>query len=207
MALKAALHWIVRAKAAKRFAVFIVMAIPTAIWVQIRVFFSVSFGMRLVVEIHYGLFVLVVLFHRDDIRGRRIDARHEKQDYEHKKAIMDFDHKAHAETYVKEYPDLYPNGCGDCHHDENGKPLTNLGPDDPVQSCFECHKKPGEVPKSIKDEWKKTKPKKAEKTKVKLEYHAEAIHMNCKGCHKAFNKKYKPKKAPISCTKCHPKKK
>ena len=130
-----------------------------------------------------------------------------KQDYEHKKAIMDFSHKKHAETYVKEYPDLYPNGCGDCHHDENNKPLSNLGPDDPVQSCFECHKKPGEVPKSIKDEWKKTKPKKAEKNKIKLEYHAEAIHMNCKGCHKAFNKKYKPKKAPISCTKCHPKQK
>jgi len=47
--------------------------------------------------------------------------------------------------------------------------------------------------------------KKAEKNKLELEYHAEALHENCKSCHKAFNKKYKPKKAPTTCTKCHPK--
>ena len=50
---------------------------------------------------------------------------------------------------------------------------------------------------------KKIKYKKAEK----LQWHAEAIHDNCRGCHRAFNKKYKPKKAPTTCTKCHPKKK
>ena len=130
-----------------------------------------------------------------------------KQDYEHGKAIVEFDHKAHAEKYTKEYSDLYKRGCGECHHDEKGKPLKNLGPDDPVKSCIECHKKPGEVPKDLKKEWREKKIKKAEKKKKELEYHAEAIHENCKGCHRAFNKKYKPKKAPTTCTSCHPKEK
>ena len=48
--------------------------------------------------------------------------------------------------------------------------------------------------------------KKSEKDKLELEYHAEALHENCKGCHRQFNKKYKPKKAPTTCTKCHAKK-
>lgn len=150
---------------------------------------------------------IAILFFVAGLYAAAPDVIKMQKDYEHKKAIVDFDHKKHAETYAKEYPDLYKNGCGDCHHDENNKPLTNLGADDPVKSCFECHKKPGEVPKSIKDEWKKSKPNRAEKKKVEMEYHAEAIHENCQSCHKAFNKKYKPKKAPVSCTKCHPKEK
>jgi hypothetical protein len=125
--------------------------------------------------------------------------RMENKAYEkHEKGIVEFEHKKHAEEYAKQYPDLYKNGCGDCHHDKDNKPLTNLNADDPVQSCIECHKKPGEKPKQKKGAKKLTK-------KEKLEYHAEAIHMNCRGCHKDFNKKYKPKKAPTTCAKCHPK--
>ena len=60
------------------------------------------------------------------------------------------------------------------------------------------HKKPGEAPKG-KDAPKLTKEQ-------KREYHAEALHDNCEGCHKEFNKKYKPKKAPVTCNDCHPKK-
>jgi NAD-dependent SIR2 family protein deacetylase len=42
---------------------------------------------------------------------------------------------------------------------------------------------------------------------MKLEWHAEAIHDNCKDCHKKFNKENKPeKKAPTTCVQCHPKK-
>ena len=70
---------------------------------------------------------------------------------------------------------------------------------DDVQKCIECHKTPGEAPKG-----KKAKKKLSKKEKIK-EFHAEALHANCKGCHKAFNKKYKPKKAPTTCAKCHPK--
>jgi hypothetical protein len=64
------------------------------------------------------------------------------------------------------------------------------------------------VPKKLKQEWKKNKISKDEKKKIRMEYHAEALHDNCRVCHKSYNKKYKPKKkAPTTCTKCHPKKK
>jgi hypothetical protein len=125
---------------------------------------------------------------------------------EHKKGVVQFEHKKHWNDYAKEYSDLYPNQCGECHHDDKGKPLTGLKDGDDVKKCIECHKKPGEVPKDVKKEWRKKKLKKAEKDKLELEWHAEALHNNCRGCHKEFNKKYKPKKAPTTCTKCHPKK-
>ena len=109
----------------------------------------------------------------------------------HKKSIMTFSHKKHIEEYKA--------GCGECHHDDKGKPLNNLKMGDNVQNCIECHKKPGERPKG------KGKPKLSKKQR--LDYHAEALHYNCKDCHKKFNKKNKTKKAPTTCTKCHPKKK
>ena len=116
---------------------------------------------------------------------------------EHKKGIVAFTHKKHAEQYAKESPELYKNGCGECHHDKDGKPLKKLKAGEDVQKCIDCHKIPGERPKG-KDVKKLTK-------KERLQYHAEALHYNCKGCHKAFNKKTNTKKAPTTCTKCHPK--
>jgi len=118
---------------------------------------------------------------------------------EHKKGVVHFEHKKHQDDYAKQYPEFYKNGCGECHHDKDNKPLTELKEGDDVQKCIECHKKPSERPKG------KDAPKL--KKKERLEYHAEALHYNCKGCHKKFNKKYKPKKAPTTCAKCHPKKK
>jgi hypothetical protein len=117
----------------------------------------------------------------------------------HKKGVVQFEHKKHWDDYAKAYPELYTNQCGECHHDKDGKPLTNLKDGDDVQKCIECHKTPGEAPKG-----KKAKKKLSKEEKIK-EYHAEALHANCKDCHKKFNKKYKPKKAPTTCTKCHPK--
>jgi hypothetical protein len=125
----------------------------------------------------------------------------------HKKGVVHFEHGKHQKEYAEKYPEFYKNGCGDCHHDKDNKPLSDLKEGDDVQKCIECHKIPSEVPKKLKKEWRKKKVKKAEQKKVKLEYHAEALHINCRDCHKAFNKKYKPKKAPTTCTKCHPKKK
>ena len=119
----------------------------------------------------------------------------------HKKGIVQFEHKKHWDDYSKQYPDLYPSKCGVCHHDENGKPLTELKDGDDVQKCIECHKIPSEAPKG-----KKAKKKLSKKEKI-AQYHAEALHANCRDCHKQFNKKYKPKKAPTTCAKCHPKKK
>jgi len=108
----------------------------------------------------------------------------------HKKGIVQFGHKKHAEEYKA--------GCGECHHDENGKPLDNLKAGDNVQSCIECHQKPSERPKG------KSAPKLSKEER--LAYHAEALHYNCKDCHKAFNKKNNTKAAPTTCSKCHPKK-
>ena len=108
--------------------------------------------------------------------------------------------------YAEKHPDLYKLGCGECHHeDEDGKskPLTDLKEGDEVKNCIECHK--------IADYIKGKKAKGLTK-KQKREYHANAIHDNCKGCHKKFNKKMKLKAkdegaAPTTCKQCHPKKK
>ena len=117
----------------------------------------------------------------------------------HKKGVVKFEHKKHWDDYAKEYPEFYKNGCGECHHDKDNKPLTELKDGDEVQKCIECHKIAAEAPKG-----KKAKKKLSKKEKIK-DYHAEALHANCRVCHKKFNKKYKPKKAPTTCTKCHPK--
>ena len=114
----------------------------------------------------------------------------------HKKSIIMFSHKKHVEDYKA--------GCGECHHDENNKALDTLKEGDNVQNCIECHKIPSERPKG------KNAPKLTKKER--LQYHAEAIHYNCKGCHKKFNKKKGLKSkdkgaAPTTCSKCHPKKK
>ena len=119
----------------------------------------------------------------------------------HKKGVVQFEHKKHWDDYAKEYPEFYKNGCGECHHDKDNKPLTELKDGDEVQKCIECHKIAAEAPKG-----KKAKKKLSKKEKIK-DYHAEALHANCRVCHKKFNKKYKPKKAPTTCNKCHPKKK
>ena len=115
----------------------------------------------------------------------------------HTKGIVQFSHKKHSAEYG--------GACGDCHHDDKGQPLADLKDGDDVQACITCHKIPGEVPKDVKKEWKAKKLKKAEKDKLARAYHAEAIHDNCIGCHKKWNKENKSKAAPTSCTKCHPK--
>jgi uncharacterized CHY-type Zn-finger protein len=103
----------------------------------------------------------------------------------HKKGVVHFEHGKHQKEYVEKYPEFYKNGCGDCHHDKDNKPLSDLKEGDEVKKCIECHKIAAEMPK-------KEKP----------------LHENCRVCHKGYNKKYKPKKkAPTTCTKCHPKKK
>ncbi len=119
---------------------------------------------------------------------------------EHKKGVVEFTHGKHQKDYAQKYPEFYKNGCGECHHDKDNKPLSNLKEGDDVQKCIECHKIAAEAPKG-----KKAKKKLSKKEKIK-DYHAEALHENCRGCHRKYNKKYKPaKKAPTTCTKCHPK--
>jgi hypothetical protein len=102
----------------------------------------------------------------------------------HKKSIVMFSHKKHAEEYKI--------GCGECHHDAKGKPLTSLKMGDEVKGCIECHKIASRAPKGA-DLSKKER----------LAYHAEAIHCNCVGCHKKFKKESAKKTAPTACAKCH----
>lgn len=120
----------------------------------------------------------------------------------HKDSIATFTHKKHSEEYVKANPKLFPAGCGECHHDENNKPLKDLKAGDEVKNCIECHKEPGQKP---------AKEKLDKKERVK-KYHAEAMHENCGGCHSDFNKSKKLKSsdkgaAPIKsrCKDCHKK--
>lgn len=109
--------------------------------------------------------------------------------YEHKKELSLFTHKKHVEEYKI--------GCGDCHHDDKGKPLNDLKMGDDVQKCIDCHKKPGQI---------KGKKAKGLTKEQKREYHANAVHDNCIGCHRKWNKENNTKDAPSKCTDCHPKK-
>lgn len=104
----------------------------------------------------------------------------------HTKGIVNFEHRKHQEDFKVE--------CGECHHDQNNKPLKNLKAGDDVQKCIECHKKP---------EYIKGNKAKGLSEKQKLEYHANAIHSNCKDCHRKSNKKTGKKTAPVTCKKCH----
>ena len=105
----------------------------------------------------------------------------------HTKPIVKFTHQKHMDEYSK--------SCGDCHHDNTGKPL-DLKPGDPVAGCIDCHK-----------ETKKKKGEKLEKSEKIRIYHDEALHANCIECHKAYNiTKGDPKgmaPAPASCKACH----
>lgn len=112
----------------------------------------------------------------------------EEKSYPHTKGIVEFSHAKHV--------DEYKAACGECHHDENGKARTDLKKGDAVEKCIECHKKPGEI---------KGKDAKGLDAKQKREYHVNALHDNCRDCHKAHNKKNKTKAAPVTCTGCHPK--
>jgi len=109
--------------------------------------------------------------------------------YEHKKPIVVFTHLKHVEEYKAV--------CGDCHHDDEAQPLADLKIGDEVLGCIECHDQPGEKPKG------KGAPKLSKSEE--LAYHAEALHENCKSCHKEYNKKNKTKAAPATCGQCHAK--
>lgn len=125
----------------------------------------------------------------------------------HKDAIVIFEHRKHAEEYQEKNPELYNSPCGECHHEEvndkESKALINLKEGDEVKNCIECHKKP---------EYIKGKKAKGLSKQQKREYHANAMHDNCKACHKKYNKKKKLKSkdkgyAPYTCKSCHAKNK
>jgi len=121
----------------------------------------------------------------------------------HKEAVVTFKHRKHQTEYKEKNPGLFKSPCGECHHekenDNTNKPLVNLKEGDEVKNCIECHKKAeyvkGEKAKGLSDVQKR-------------EYHANAMHENCKACHKEYNeqKGLKPKEkgyAPMTCKACH----
>jgi len=105
--------------------------------------------------------------------------------YAHNKKIVQFTHKKHVSAYKLK--------CGECHHDKEGKPVT-LKHGDNVDRCVKCHSKPGEI---------KGKKAKGMSKSEKRSYHANALHDNCRGCHKELKKSGKNPNAPTSCNKCH----
>ncbi|MBW1828207.1 MAG: cytochrome c3 family protein [Deltaproteobacteria bacterium] len=107
----------------------------------------------------------------------------------HTKGLCTFSHKKHAD-----HKDI---GCADCHHVyTDGKNTWKEG--DEVQKCEACHSEPA------KPKGDKTKMSKAEKIK---KYHKDALHANCKGCHKKMiDKTSELGKKIKKCTGCHPKK-
>ena len=111
-----------------------------------------------------------------------------------KNPVVVFSHGKHQDAYKQKYPELYKAECGECHHDENNKPLISLKTGDDVKKCIDCHKKA---------EYIKGKKAKGLSKNQKLEYHANALHQNCKDCHRKANKKTGKKTAPVTCKKCH----
>jgi len=86
----------------------------------------------------------------------------------------------------------YEISCGDCHHDKDGKPLMELETGDSVQQCVECH----------------TELEKTKKNRKSIMLLENAIHANCKVCHKRINidagdPKGRKGPAPVSCKACH----
>ena len=144
-----------------------------------------TLGVALVIALAVSMFLVAGLY-----AGTKVeDEFFMNSDYKHKKSLSKFTHKKHAVDYKIT--------CGECHHDDQGKPLNDLKEGDDVQKCIECHKKPGQI---------KGKKAKGLSKKQKREYHANAVHDNCIGCHRKFNKEKETKAAPVKCTDCHPKK-
>lgn len=121
----------------------------------------------------------------------------------HKKAVVQFKHKAHAGKFDGRYPEIFKNGCGECHHDDEGQPRTDLKMGEEVDNCIECHAKPGEMPKKEKRALRAEGLSREERHVREREYHAEALHDKCRGCHRRARKTADTRKPPITCSKCH----
>lgn len=136
------------------------------------------------------LFFVVEINAQDSGIKEMIEMKNTKAFSQHKQGIVIFSHKKHSTAK----PNGYGIGCGECHHDKDNKPLTNLKSGDKVQDCLECHKKPDKPKKEpgiSEQDWKK----------IQLEYYHGAIHEDCIGCHKGQGK------GPVKCAECHPKEK
>lgn len=98
-----------------------------------------------------------------------------------RKTPVEFAHKKHIEEYGY--------SCGECHHDADGQPRTDLEMGDEVQECIVCHDKM----KGARDD---------------IKVHKNAMHGNCQECHKSYNEEEagdaRRGPAPTRCSDCHP---
>jgi hypothetical protein len=99
-------------------------------------------------------------------------------------------------THLKHVED-YGAVCGDCHHDSDAEPIASFDPD-ATYACGECHDEEGlirgpiaenEIPESDR-----------------IAYRANALHLQCIGCHKKYNELNKVVRVPESCITCHARK-
>lgn len=127
-------------------------------------------------------------------------------DYEeHTKPFVEFKHRNHTGKFPQKFPQFFEKGCGTCHHDDEGEPLTELAPGDDINYCVDCHSEPGTVPGDVKKQMRARDLTRAEKKSWELEYHAEAVHDLCRGCHREVRKHDRATKAPTTCMQCHTK--
>ncbi len=97
-----------------------------------------------------------------------------------------FQHAKHSEDYGA--------ACGDCHHDSDLEPIESYDPDE-IYSCIECHDEEGLIRGPIAEN-------EASESDL-ITYRANAIHMQCIGCHRRYNDQNHLVQAPESCITCH----
>jgi hypothetical protein len=131
-----------------------------------------------------------------------IELKHE-QYAEHTKDIVEFPHQKHSAEFQAKFPAQFIDGCGTCHHDDDGAPLSDLQPGDDVNPCIECHSEPGEIPREVKQQLREKDLSLDQRRAREREYHAEALHDLCKGCHREVKRKNRASNAPTTCRKCH----
>lgn len=122
----------------------------------------------------------------DDVitmKSQLLDATRKKSpDAKKPYKLVEFTHKKHH--------DEYKISCGDCHHDNDGKPLADLKEGDDVKKCEACHTHATSGDKTFQGKYKKNP--------VDIMHLESAIHENCIGCHKE-----KGLKVGTKCGDCH----
>ena len=97
-----------------------------------------------------------------------------------------FTHAKHVQSYGAV--------CGDCHHDSDAEPINSYDPD-ATYACGECHKEEGLIRGPAAEN-------EASASDL-IAHRANAIHMQCIGCHQMYNNLIQVVRVPESCKTCH----
>ncbi len=96
-------------------------------------------------------------------------------------------------THSKHVDD-YGAVCGDCHHDSDAEPIEFHDPD-AIYACGECHDEEGLIRGPIAEN--------EVSDSDRIAHRANALHLQCIGCHKMYNELNKVVRVPESCKTCH----